>query len=270
MSFIKFGVSYNVFDGEELLKDSILSIREFIQYISVVYQKKSNYGNDCAEDLVDLLFDLKDEGLVDEIVEFVPQYFGERYCHNNELLKRNIGLELSRKNYCTHHMSMDTDEFYVKEEFQNLVDFLKKNQNIATYCGLVNYYKTPEYLLNYNDDTKVSLLFPIKDKNVTYKMGYVNAPHIVDPTRRPFYDKYHLFDSDFIVMHHMTMVRKNIQAKLLNSSARINFDRGNHIQEIIDYYNNWNGENLIGKTVRGNVELLKIVPKFSLYNYNNY
>jgi len=48
------------------------------------------------------------------------------------------------------------------------------------------------------------------------------------------------------------------------------YDRENHIQEIIDYYNNWNGENLIGKTVRENVELLKIIPKFNLYNYNNY
>jgi len=68
----------------------------------------------------------------------------------------------------------------------------------------------------------------------------------------------------------MTMVRKNIQTKLLNSSARMIYDRENHIQEIIDYYNNWNGENLIGKTVRENVELLKIIPKFNLYNYNNY
>lgn len=270
MSFIKFGISYNVFDGEELLEDSILLIREFVQYISVVYQKKSNYGNDCADDLLDLLLDLKDDGLVDNIIEFVPPYFGQEYCHSNELSKRNIGLELSRKNYCTHHMSMDTDEFYLKEEFRNLIDFYKKNPHTASYCELDNYYKTPEYLLNYIDNTKVSLFFPINERNVIYKLGYSNVPNVVDPTRRPYYDKYYLFDSNFIKMHHMTMVRKDIRTKLINSSARINYDKGNFIQEIIDYYNNWDGENLIGKHVRGDVELVRIVPKFDLNKFNNY
>jgi len=270
MSFIKFGVSYNVFDGEELLEDSILSIREFVQYISVVYQKKSNFGNDCSDDLLDLLLDLKDDGLVDEIFEFVPQQFGQQYCHHNELTKRNIGLELSRRNYCTHHMSMDTDEFYVKEEFSNLIEFYKTNPDSMTYCELESYYKTPEFLLKGKDETKVSLFVPIFHKNVNYTWAYNIVPNPVDPTRRPNFPNYRLFDPDFIIMHHMTMVRKDIRPKLINSSAKINYDRGNFIQEIIDYYNNWNGENLVAKLQRGEVELEKIEPKFKLVNYNNY
>ena len=34
---MKLGVSYNLFDGEELLESSIKSIRDNVDYVSVVY-----------------------------------------------------------------------------------------------------------------------------------------------------------------------------------------------------------------------------------------
>ena len=40
---MKIGVSYNLFDGEELLESSIKSIRKNVDYISVVYQTISNF-----------------------------------------------------------------------------------------------------------------------------------------------------------------------------------------------------------------------------------
>ena len=55
---MKLGVSYNIFDGEELLENSIKSIRENVDYISVVYQEVSNFGNPCDENLIPLLNDL--------------------------------------------------------------------------------------------------------------------------------------------------------------------------------------------------------------------
>ena len=56
---MKLGVSYNVFDGEELLESSIKSIRSEVDYISVVYQTVSNFGNQCSEELIPLLNRLK-------------------------------------------------------------------------------------------------------------------------------------------------------------------------------------------------------------------
>lgn len=38
---LKWGVSYSVFDGEELLEASIKAIRECVDYVNVVYQLKS-------------------------------------------------------------------------------------------------------------------------------------------------------------------------------------------------------------------------------------
>ena len=42
---MKLGVAYNVFDGEELLEYSIKSIKAFVDFIVVVAQETSNYGN---------------------------------------------------------------------------------------------------------------------------------------------------------------------------------------------------------------------------------
>ena len=112
---MKIGVSYNLFDGEELLEGSIKCIREEVDYISVVYQTVSNFGNPCDEDLVSLLERLKSEGLVDELFEYKPRV--NKGGHYNEITKRNIGVSLSLGESCTHHMSMDSDEYYLLDEF---------------------------------------------------------------------------------------------------------------------------------------------------------
>ena len=39
---MKLGIAYNLFDGEELLVDSIKSIRNSVDYIIVIYQQVSN------------------------------------------------------------------------------------------------------------------------------------------------------------------------------------------------------------------------------------
>jgi len=55
---MKLGISYNVFDGEELLESSIRQIRNQVDYVSVVYQKVSNFGKECNENLIDNLNNL--------------------------------------------------------------------------------------------------------------------------------------------------------------------------------------------------------------------
>ena len=114
------GVSYNVFDGEELLEDSIKQIRSEVEHISVVYQTISNFGNKCDSELIPMLNNLVTQGLIDELFEYKPIVgIGGHY---NEVTKRNIGLSLSIGAGCTHHMSMDSDEFYKTNQFKLYVD----------------------------------------------------------------------------------------------------------------------------------------------------
>ena len=73
MKFTKYGICYNIFDGEELLEDSILQIRDVVDYISVVYQTESYWGNKCSENLIETLNKLKNEELIDELVYYENQ-----------------------------------------------------------------------------------------------------------------------------------------------------------------------------------------------------
>lgn len=90
----KFGVSYSIFDGEELLEASIKQIRGCVDYINVVYQLKSWYGDKANENLLPLLNNLKNKGLIDELIEFKPDFSLEAW--QNETNKRNLGLSAAK------------------------------------------------------------------------------------------------------------------------------------------------------------------------------
>jgi hypothetical protein len=231
---MKLGVSYNLFDGEELLESSIKSIRSEVDYISVVYQTVSNFGNPCSEELVPLLNKLKNEGLIDELFQYSPKV--NKRGHFNEITKRNIGLSLSEGNGCTHHMSMDSDEFYIDEQFKFLKKEMREGGYDSSACQMTTYYKEPIYRLDPKEEYYVSLIYKINN-NSSYVMG-TPFPVLVDPTRRMQTTNCRIFTRDEIEMHHMSFVRKNITTKLNNSSAnsdgyKVYFDK------MLECYNNW-------------------------------
>ncbi len=229
---MKIGVSYNLFDGEELLESSIKSIRNNVDYISVVYQTTSNFGNTCDEGLIPLLEDLKNRDLVDELFEYRPKI--NRGGHYNEIKKRNLGLYLSEGANCTHHMAMDSDEFYTDEDFKLMKSQMEINGYESSACQMTTYYKEPIYRLEPKEDYYVSLLFKIR-QGKEFVMGHP-FPVLVDPTRRMEPGRCKIFARDEIEMHHMSYVRKNLRKKLQNSSASPNFK---NIDKLVDYYNNW-------------------------------
>lgn len=229
---MKLGVSYNVFDGEELLEGSIKQIRSEVDYISVVYQTISNFGEQCDKNLIPLLEDLKTRGLVDEIYPYFPTSFGS----GNEISKRNIGLELSKNNGCTHHMSMDTDEYYETEQFKYLKKIMQEKGYDSSYCQMKSYYKTWEYQLDPPEDYYVSLIFNIENES-----EYISshpAPVRVDPTRK-MSNKTNpiILERKDIEMHHGSYIRNDIRRKLINSSAKNIYLK--EIDKIVNHYNNW-------------------------------
>jgi hypothetical protein len=228
---MKLGVSYNVFDGEELLEGSIKQIRSEVDYISIVYQEISNFGDKCNEGLLPLLHDLISKKLIDEIYKYEPINTGG---YKNELNKRNVGLELSRKNGCTHHMSIDTDEYYDTNQFKFLKDVVDSGDYDSSACQMITYYNSPLYRLEPKEEYFVSLIFKIRNNT-----QYCNTqfPVIVDPTRKMNTSRCKIFTRDEIEMHHMSYVRKDIQKKVNNSSAKTNFI--NNIATFVEYFKSW-------------------------------
>lgn len=258
----KFGVSYNLFDGEELLEDSILSIRDSVNYISVVYQTISNHKQK-RNDLKDFLKNLRTKGLIDEFKIYNPILKDPPY--KNEIAKRNIGMTMSRMRGMKYHMSMDTDEFYTKDQLEFVKNQMVENMYEATFCQMRTYYKDSCYQIDPPEKYYVPMFYSIRGM---YIHG-VKCPVVVDPTRTIAFSRNRIFKRDEVEMHHMSYVRKDIRLKLENSSARVNFK---NIDAVVECYNNWTEDKpvLFPNTALGGVKLIKVEPIFTLENYHKW
>lgn len=262
---MKIGVAYNLFDGEELLEYSIKSIRNNVDYISVLYQGISNHGVPCNKGLLHLLLDLQHRGLVDEIELFVPDIAdtgGENASHN-ETRKRNMGLEISRAQGCTHHMSIDTDEFYTDEQFRFMKEEMERGDYGSGVCQHIQYYKDSIYTLKTPEQEYVTTIEKIRPET---RFIYWNedCPVAVDPTRKTNNGNYRIFTRDEVQMHHMSFVRKDISRKLMSHSSRRFFTLEN-IQKIADYYNNWQFPAPVMWAGVNLLEVVEVPRQFEIY-----
>lgn len=209
---MKLGISYPVFDGEELLEFAIEPIRDQLYHISVVYQIISYFGNAASPDLLPTLDNLKTAGLIDETIFYENDAsIGPKA---NELIHRNLGLEASRKAGCSHHISADVDEFYDRHQLRYAKDVMGSGYDSSVASSLT-YYKDPTYLITPNPDVMIPFIHPVDnhyDKDAHF-------PYHVEITRKP--SRSHIckpFAADEMVIHHMSYVRKDMRRKFENSS----------------------------------------------------
>jgi len=269
---IKFGVSYNVFDGVELLEDSINHIRNFVDYISIIFQTKSYWNNDLSQREITIVNDLYDRGLINEIVMYDNNF--NISIHGNEITKRNLGLQSAIRNGCTHFMSLDCDEFYVNDEFKMLIDFHKNNPNDISYIPLVAYYKDSKYLINpekyNNNDLYVSGFYPT---NLQFKMASPLRIK-VDPTRKVTGGKENnikIFNKDEIKMHHLSYVRVDLYKKINNSPAKLRYGNNpNHLEKIVNYYINFERDGVAVSTDGHLYDIITVDNNIELKNYHKH
>lgn len=212
----RWGVSYSLFDGVELLRASLTNIRPHADYINVVYQDVSWYGEPSPEPLLPILENLQKEGLIDTILFYEPNL--KLTGGTNERIKRNIGLKDAKKNKVEYYMSMDVDEFYLPAEMERAKQMIVKKRITRACVKQELYGQEPTKKQLYNVGCFVPFFsrinrFSIHDKDA-------KLPCVCDPNRQ----LNHQFGSRYFVihkcsMHHMSMVRKDLKRKLRNSSG---------------------------------------------------
>jgi hypothetical protein len=232
---LKIGISYSLFDCEELLQRSVEVLRDCgVEHVSVLWQKVSFFGQPASEGIEDLLNDLVRKRLIDELRLYTPKYSGKPVCSlyttkfakMDETVKRNLGLEIARKAGCTHFLSVDADEFYFPKEFRNASTLVEENDIDYSVVSIQPYHLRPTYALHaFNDSLKVPFLINVKKWPDTWfefsSLAFGDNCN-TDPTRRismnPRSQKLHVFPEDQIMMHHMRTVRKNLCKKYINST----------------------------------------------------
>lgn len=232
---MKLGASYNLWDCWELLPMSILRIRPHVDFITVVFQEKSNYDVllDKLTECKNMLSGLIENKMIDKLIIYKRQYENPMA---NEAMKRVIGLEESREAGMSHHLSIDADEIYVGSELAAIKKHMELNTIEFTACKLQTYWKTIEYRLDPPEEYYVTLIHRI-DNNNFYFAQEINRTIHADPTRI-FPVTYHCYDRSEIEMHHLSHVRMNYRQKLMNSTAKHNFPPGS-IDKVVKCHKKW-------------------------------
>jgi len=225
----KLGVAYNLFTGFELLEHSINSIRSSVDYICVVFSLTSTKGKAIEYDFMP---ELKTKGLINDIVQYIPNT--TLSTKSNEMLQRNLGLNICKKNQCKYFMTMDVDELYVKEEFDKAKEIVITNGYDSSACQMLSYYKYPNILIDPLEEYYVPFIYKINESD---SFNPKEFPVIVDQTRICTLGKNILFKRSELQMHHMTYVRTSIREKLEHSATYSDEEKINNIEK---HYKNWN------------------------------
>lgn len=213
---------YNVWDGDELLFDSMKTIIDHVDAVIILWQDISNFGekympNVNMEELYysGKVYQLKYDPIID---------MGGPM---NERAKRNMGLAVARRFGGTHFIGLDCDEFY--QDFgvaKKMYIDLEKEQNITgSVCRLQTYFKEVTYQFDKPEDYYVPFIHKLDEDT---KNGSSSYPFYVDPTRTVNSSKVVELP---IFMHHYSWCRHDIMRKARNSSARIQIEKGNILRD---------------------------------------
>jgi hypothetical protein len=230
-----------------------------VDHISLVVQYISNTGHDISDEAVALLDVIKKEYLVDDLIEYRPDLSLKPL--ENEMVKRQIGLRLAQKRGLSHFLTMDADEFYDPEQFRFARQYIEEREIAVSSAHTYLYIKRPIWRSEVVDITKVCFITRI-DPFTTLKLGDY-FPTLVDPTRRingrnkPF----HLFDAEDVVMHHMNLVRNNMESKLINSSNAHMADFMNEVRKTVS---SWQFGSALRFPNKPPIDIIEVENKFGL------
>lgn len=219
---MKLAAIYNVWiDSVELLRGSLLCVKDHVDLVIIVYQTTSNFGEpgDPLPDIINAVSILPLEKVL--LVEYQPSQSITGSPH--EKAKRNAGIHKAIYGNCTHFLHMDCDEYYAdfgtaKQQFIDTGAF-------GSVCKMWTYFKKPTLRFENPDNYYVPFIHELRPDTFA---GHDKYPYYVDPTRRINQSKVILIDS---LMHHFSWVRKNINIKTRNSSAKRNIENSLLLQD---------------------------------------
>ena len=227
---------YNVWgDSLELLEGSIKQIRKSVDFVLVVAQQISNAGEEDKR-VYPFINELIDKKIVDQVLTYSP--WGSNLLQN-EMNKRQKGLEFAKLKGFTHFLHLDCDEYYLPFEFESAKVLIEKENIQASYVDLYTYYKSPTLRLAKKEPYGVPFitrLYQHSKVGLSHRRGY-EVP--VDPSRAVNVLQSRKLPG--VSMHHFSYVREDIEKKLRNSTARNNI---NNQRVITEYQNAKEGSHL--------------------------
>lgn len=212
----KLGVIYTVFNGLELLEGSIRQIIDHVDQIVIVYQETSNRGNrdpQAPRRVMELLEKMKEKKIV--AIPYHPN--SGLNTKQNEMAKHNLGLQILKNFKCTHFLLSAVDHYYPTEDFILAKAKAEQIDVDVTLSGMYTYYKYPTWQITPVEDYYMPFICRLYNSTEYVKTTW---SYKVDPAVRVTPAKsFYLFTPDELMMHHYSMVRKDIISKFTNAAA---------------------------------------------------
>jgi hypothetical protein len=217
---------YNVWgDSLELLRGSIQQIRDCVDFVLIIAQEESNAG-EVDRNVYPFCNNLIDEKLANQVIIYNPL---KKSLLDDETRKRQMGINFALDNGFSHFIHMDSDEYYFPHEFQAAKELIVRDRIKSSCIDLYTYYKEPNYRLANKETYLVPFIHEVNKFSRTGKDFRHNYPMPVDPSRAISGSSSKRIPG--ISMHHFSYVRRDIEKKLRNSTARKNINRKDVIEE---------------------------------------
>ena len=223
----------------DLLQGSVDQIATYIDVLIVIGQSTSNWGEYYEE----FTFPEFEGEYIQEIFTPSTPARNWREAQKMETHKRNMGIGIAKGMGCSHFLHMDSDEYYIPNEFELMRDSIIECNIPSSVCHMYTYYNTPCIRTEGYDNYYVPFIHALK---MSTSVGpRYNYPHHVDPTRKVSGVNHSaIMDHP---MHHFSYIRKDMKMKLRNSTASVNINKESYLKQILNISpgTHFNGHDII-------------------------
>lgn len=213
---MKLALCYTVFDGLELLPASIKTMQKHVDEIIICFQKVS-FTNQTSDIVEAFCYGIQQSHKNVHVIEY--QFEAKFGSKQNERNKHNLLVNKAKALGCTHAVLSATDHFYMDSQVSYAKNVILEADYDCTFTKMYTYYKHPTWRLSEIEDYHMPFIFKLYPDTQIVKIGR-KYPVYVDPSVQVSTCENHtIFTPKEIMLHHLSMVRKDIREKLSNAAS---------------------------------------------------
>lgn len=217
---MKLAACYTVFDGTELLEASMRVIAQHVDFFVLSFQMISNKGEHMAAPDRQIMLHFMDGILMKDKPVFCIEYLTDFTVNakENERRKHTQMIEHARARGATHFLMSACDHFYREVDFGECKHLVEYNDYDATFTAMYTYYKKPTWQITPIEDYYMPFICKLHPETKIQRVP--NFPLLVDPSvQMNTLGKWLLFQENEIMLHHYSMIRRDINGKFRNAAS---------------------------------------------------
>lgn len=216
---MKLALLYTVWTGDdmEMLKKSIEYHRNSVSRIYICWQNVSNKGEICSNlELINMLKSVKEY-----IIPIMYHPNLDLNTKENERIKHNLVIQHAKSDKYTHFILSACDHFYEPKHIEFARQWHENNPQVdLSITKMVTYYKNDNWCLYPLESYGMPFIHKLKPETEISRTAVY--PIVVDPSVKVnTSENIHVFDENEVLLHHYSMIRKDIKKKFRNAASSI-------------------------------------------------